>query len=99
MKISEKEVRYVADLANLTLTEPEVARMAREMDAVLTHIDKLREVNTDGVEPMSQVLFDAAETATLRSDVEGPTLSNEDALANAPASGAGFYKVPLVIER
>jgi aspartyl-tRNA(Asn)/glutamyl-tRNA(Gln) amidotransferase subunit C len=48
---------------------------------------------------MSQVLFDAPETATLREDRERPTLGNELATANAPLAAAGCFKVPLVIER
>jgi aspartyl-tRNA(Asn)/glutamyl-tRNA(Gln) amidotransferase subunit C len=48
---------------------------------------------------MSQVLFDAEETATLREDREKPSLTNAEALQNAPVSGSGYYKVPRVIER
>jgi aspartyl-tRNA(Asn)/glutamyl-tRNA(Gln) amidotransferase subunit C len=48
---------------------------------------------------MAQVLFEAGETATLRPDVERAPLGNELAVANAPVSGAGYFKVPLVIER
>lgn len=99
MKITDKEVRYVAALANLTLTEDEVGRMVRDLDEILVYVDKLNEVDTTAVEPMAQVLYDAEETATLRADVERPSLSNEQALANAAKSGGGYYKVPLVIER
>lgn len=99
MKISEQEVRKVASLANLTLTEDEVVRLSHDMDEILTHIDKLNELDTTGVEPMSQVLYDAEETATLREDLERPPLGSAAAVANAPLSGNGYYKVPLVIER
>ena len=99
MKLTEENVRYVADLGNLRLTDEEVARMTKDLGEILTHIDKLNELNTDNVEPMAQVLYDAEETATLRPDQERPTLSNELALENAPLKGAGYYKVPLVIER
>jgi aspartyl-tRNA(Asn)/glutamyl-tRNA(Gln) amidotransferase subunit C len=99
VKISEDQVRYVADLAHLRLTEAEVARMALEMGEILTHIDKLNELDTEGVAPMAQVLYDAGETATLRADVEGRTLGNEDALANAPDKARGFFRVPKVVER
>ena len=99
MKITEKEVRYVAGLANLTLTGDEIDRMVHDLDEILTHIDKLNELDTSAVEPMAQVLYDAEETATLRGDVEAPSLTNAQALANAPKSGTGYYKVPLVIER
>jgi len=99
MKITEREVRYVADLANLNLTGEETARMAREMDAILGYMDKLNELDTSQVEPMAQVLYEAEETATLRADSPRPTLSNADALANAPLAAAGYFKVPRVIER
>lgn len=87
------------DLANLELTPAEIERMVRDMDGILTHIDKLNELDVSGVEPMAQVLYEAEETATMRPDVEGHPFDNATALANAPQSGAGFYKVPKVIER
>ena len=99
MKITEEEVRYVASLANLRLTDSEIHQLAIEMDGILTHIDKLNELDVSGVEPMAQVLYDAEETATLREDIERPGLGTEAALANAPMPGAGYYKVPKVIER
>lgn len=99
MKITEKEVRYVAGLANLSLSQEELLKFASDLDGILSHMDKLNEVDTTGVEPMAQVLFDAEETATLRDDVERTPLSNAVALANAAVSGAGYFKVPKVIER
>ena len=99
MKLTEPEVRAIADLGNLHLSDQEIARMARDLDEILTHIDKLNELDTSSVEPMTQVLFEAGEAATLRPDVEGATLDNATALANAPLSGAGQFKVPKVIER
>ncbi len=99
MRISEADIRRVAELANLALTEDEVARMAQDMDGILQHIDKLSELDTTGVEPMAQVLFDAEETATLREDRERAPLSNADAVANAAVTSGGYYKVPKVIER
>jgi len=99
MRITEQQVRYVADLAHLLLSEEEVRRFRDEFDAILAHMEKLNELDTADVEPMAQVLYEADETATLREDVERPTLSNEQALANAPLAGAGCFKVPLVIER
>jgi aspartyl-tRNA(Asn)/glutamyl-tRNA(Gln) amidotransferase subunit C len=99
MKITDEEVRRVAELAALALRDDEVARMAKDLGDILSHIDKLNELDTTGVEPMAQVLFEAEETATLREDRERPSLSNAEALANAPVSGNGYYKVPRVIER
>lgn len=99
MKLTEKQVRYVADLANLALTDDETARMVHDLGSILEHMDQLAAIDTEGVEPMSQVLYDAEETATLRPDVERAPLGNETALANAPAAGSGYFKVPRVIER
>ena len=99
MKFSEQDVRRAADLANLALREDEVARMAHDLDGILSHIDKLNELDTTNVEPMAQVLFDAEETATLREDRERPSLTNAEAVANAPVTSGGYYKVPRVIER
>ena len=99
MNLSDEEVRYVADLANLRLTQEEVHRMGRDLGQILTHMEQLNGLNTVGVEPMSQVLFQEDETATLREDIPHTCLTIEDALRNAPASGAGYFKVPKVIER
>lgn len=89
----------MAELANLALSEHEVARMAQDMSGILTYIDKLNELDTSHVAPMAQVLFEQEDTATLRADEERPPLSNADAIANAPAAGLGYFKVPKVIER
>jgi aspartyl-tRNA(Asn)/glutamyl-tRNA(Gln) amidotransferase subunit C len=99
LKITDKEVRYVANLANLALTEEEVARMVHDLGGILEHMDRLAEINTEGVAPMAQVLYPAGETATLRPDVERAPLGAEIAVANAPLAGQGYFKVPKVIER
>jgi aspartyl-tRNA(Asn)/glutamyl-tRNA(Gln) amidotransferase subunit C len=99
LKLNEEEVRYVADLANLRLSEEEVHRMSDDLGHILTHIEQLNELDTSNVEPMAQVVYSADETATLREDVPQTPLGNRDALAHASARGAGYFKVPKVIER
>jgi aspartyl-tRNA(Asn)/glutamyl-tRNA(Gln) amidotransferase subunit C len=103
VKITEQDVQRVAELANLALTSQEITRMTSDLDGILGHIDKLNELDSildlSSVPPMAQVLFEAGETATLRPDVEVRPLSNTEATANAPVSGAGYFKVPRVIER
>jgi aspartyl-tRNA(Asn)/glutamyl-tRNA(Gln) amidotransferase subunit C len=99
LKLTEKQVRYVATLANLNLTDQEIDRMVHDLGGILDHMDRLAQIDTEGVEPMAQVLYDAEETATLRPDVERAPLDNAVALANAPAAGNGYFKVPKVIER
>lgn len=97
MRITEKEVRYVAGLANLTLDDSEVARFRADLDGILEHMDQLNEVDTSGVEPMAQVLFEGA--GGLREDVVETPLGSEAGLANAPQRGLGYFKVPKVVER
>jgi aspartyl-tRNA(Asn)/glutamyl-tRNA(Gln) amidotransferase subunit C len=99
LTLSEKEVRHVADLANLRLSDEEVSRLSHDLGHILTHVEQLKALDTSNVEPMAQVLFDADETSALREDVPHTPLSNQEALANAPFSGAGYYKVPKVIDR
>ena len=99
MNLTDKEVRYIADLANLRLTDEEVGRMSHDLGQILTHIEQLDELDTTNVEPMAQLLFSEDEIATLREDVPHTSLSNEDALSNAASSGGGYFKVPRVIER
>ena len=99
MKLTEDEVRYVAGLANLKLTEEEVGSMVKQLGAILEHMDRLGEIDTQGVEPMRQVLFPAGETETLRDDVPRATLSNDEALGNAVYPAQGYFRVPRVIER
>lgn len=99
MKLTDDEVRYVADLANLRLSEPEVHRMSHDLGQILTYIEELNELDTTSVAPMAQVLFDADETATLREDRPRTPLTNQQALENAVLSGGGYFKVPKVIER
>ena len=99
MKLTEDDVRYVADLANLRLAPGEVERLSADLGEILTHMEKLNELDTTGVEPMAQVLYEAGQTATLREDREHTPLGQEQALADAPLSCAGMFKVPKVIER
>lgn len=103
MKIAEKEVRYVAELANLSLSEAEVHKFQADLNEILGHVERLNEIDTTGVEPMAQVLYGAGDTdgntSSLRADRERPPLGTDVALANAPQSGAGYFKVPKVIER
>jgi aspartyl-tRNA(Asn)/glutamyl-tRNA(Gln) amidotransferase subunit C len=99
MKLTEKDVRYVAALANLKLSDDETSRMLRDLDGILAQMDALAGIDTEGIAPMTQVLFDADDASTLRADIERPTLENEVALENAALSGNGYFKVPKVIER
>ena len=99
MRITEKDVLYVAGLANLELDAAETARLAADLDSILGYVEKLNELDTGAVEPMAQVLYEAHETLTWREDRERPGFPQEKSLANAPERGAGQFKVAKVIER
>ncbi|GAB4357031.1 MAG: Asp-tRNA(Asn)/Glu-tRNA(Gln) amidotransferase subunit GatC [Bryobacter sp.] len=101
MELSKDQVRKVAALANLQLSEAEMERMAADMSGVLTHMEQLTALDTTGVEPMAQVLYPDSATASLREDeVRTKTvLGTEAALKNSALSGSGHFKVPKVIER
>jgi len=112
MKVSEKDVDYVAGLGNLELTEEERQHMVRDLNSILGHIESLNELDTANVLPMAQVSdrygVDQSKqgserfTYASRDDVrEGlrKSLPHEVALKNAPDSDGRFFKVPKVIER
>ena len=89
--IDRAEVLHVARLARLELSEEEVDRMASELSAVLGHIEKISELDLDGVAPTSHVV-DVANA--LRPDEPRPSLPREEALASAPAVAEGGFEVP-----
>jgi aspartyl-tRNA(Asn)/glutamyl-tRNA(Gln) amidotransferase subunit C len=95
MKITKQEVEHVAKLARLELSEQETARMTDQLSSILTYVEKMNELDTQGVEPTSHVL---AINNVMRDDVPGESLPLEKALANAPEKAAGHYKVPKIIE-
>jgi aspartyl-tRNA(Asn)/glutamyl-tRNA(Gln) amidotransferase subunit C len=102
MKITQKDVEYVAALANLQLSPTERGRMEKDLNAILDYIDMLSEIETSNVEPMAQVQsVSGNESASdpLRADELRPCLSRELALKNAPQNDGSFFRVPKVIER
>ncbi|MBQ3335595.1 MAG: Asp-tRNA(Asn)/Glu-tRNA(Gln) amidotransferase subunit GatC [Eubacteriaceae bacterium] len=95
MKISNEEVTYVADLSRLEFSEAETARMGEELGAVLDYVATLNAVDTTGVKATEHILN---VQNVFREDEVGQSLSNEEALANAPEAESGCFKVPRVIE-
>lgn len=93
MSLSADEVRKVADLARLELSEADLETMARQLSAIVAYINQLQQVNTDGVEPFAHAL---ELRDVFRADVPGQSLSEDEALANAPARQDNFYRVPAV---
>ncbi|MFH0872813.1 MAG: Asp-tRNA(Asn)/Glu-tRNA(Gln) amidotransferase subunit GatC [bacterium] len=95
MKISREEVEHVANLARLRFDEGEMEKFTHQLNAILTYIDKLNELDTSGVEPTYHVL-DVVNV--FREDQVQPSLPKEIALGNAPERAEGFFKVPRIIE-
>jgi aspartyl-tRNA(Asn)/glutamyl-tRNA(Gln) amidotransferase subunit C len=94
MGISIDEVRRVADLARLELSEQELERYSQQLNQILEHVERLRQVDTKEVETD---LGAPASEADLRPDVPLPCLDPLEALANAPDTAHGYFKVPRVI--
>jgi aspartyl-tRNA(Asn)/glutamyl-tRNA(Gln) amidotransferase subunit C len=112
MKVTEKDVAYVADLANLELTAEERAGMVRDLNSILEYVDRLNELDTSDVPPMAQVSdrygVDESKQGSARFAyasredlLEGlrKSLPQEVALENAPDADGTFFRVPKVIER
>jgi len=94
-KITLEEVRHVALLARLALSPQEEKRMLADMSEIVSYVDKLSELDTDAVEPTTQV----GESGTpMREDVVENRPAAAEMLANAPASERGYFKVPKIIE-
>jgi len=112
VKVTDKDVAYVADLANLELTEEERARMLRDLNSILEYIQRLNELETDDVAPMAQVSdrygVDESRQGSdrfayaIREDVRDglrESLPQDAAVKNAPDTDGTFFEVPKVIER
>jgi aspartyl-tRNA(Asn)/glutamyl-tRNA(Gln) amidotransferase subunit C len=112
MKVTDQDVAYVADLANLELTDEERTGMLRDLNSILEYVDRLNELDTSDVPPMAQVSdrygVDESKQGSARfayasrEDIlEGlrKSLPHEEALANAPDADDDFFRVPKVIER
>ena len=112
MKVTDQDVSYVAELANLELTVAERQRMLRDLNSILEYVDRLKQLDTTNVPPMAQVSdrfgVDSSKQGSerfayaMREDIlEGlrKSLPQEEALANAPDSDGMFFQVPKVIER
>jgi aspartyl-tRNA(Asn)/glutamyl-tRNA(Gln) amidotransferase subunit C len=95
MHLTTDEVRHVAELAKLALTDEEVALYAVQLSAILDYAEILMEVDTSHVPPTPYVL---PLVNVLRDDVPGLSLSNEVALSNAPDQANGFFRVRAVFE-
>ncbi len=92
--ISEADVRQVAKLSRLKLTDTEVAQFTGQLAAVIKHIATLNELDVSDVEPLAHA---SDRHSVLREDIPGPTLDPDTALQNAPDRQDAFFKVPKVL--
>lgn len=93
-KISKKDVQYVARLARLNVSEDEMEVFTLQLNSILSYVEKLDELDTSNVEPMSHVI-DICNA--FKQDIVLESFSQEVALENAPEREEGFFKVPRII--
>ena len=95
MDISKEQVEHVAKLARLEISEAETEAFSRQLSGILTYVEKLKTLDTAGVEPTATVL---EQTNIFRDDSVRPSLPVESALANAPEQEGGFFCVPRILQ-
>ena len=92
------DIRKIAKLAHLEITDQEVEIYTPQMAGIVQYIEQLNELDTDGIEPMSGgFTTEGRETETIRDDTVIPSLGTEAALDQAPASAEGHFRVPKVL--
>lgn len=105
MKITREDVLRVAELAHLELSEAEIEMFSRQLDSILSYVEKLNELDTSNVEPLAQVAPPAGSGqgagagTPLRQDEPAPCDIIGDVLAGAPDASPPYFRVPRVIER
>jgi aspartyl-tRNA(Asn)/glutamyl-tRNA(Gln) amidotransferase subunit C len=95
MSVSPEQVRHIAKLARIAMSDEELDRLLPELNNILGWVEQLGEVDTDGVEPLATVID---QKLRLREDVVTDGDCRDDILANAPDAQHGFFAVPKVIE-
>lgn len=95
MSLTAEQVRWVAHLAQLELSDAELPAMTAQLSAILDYVNQLQQVNTEGVEPMAHPL---PVQNVFRADELKPSLAVDAALANAPERHEDFYSVPAVLD-
>lgn len=96
MKITKEEVKHVANLARLALSEEEKEAFTTQLDKILEYADKVKELNTEFVSPTAHPL---AIRNVFREDKVRPSLPVEDVLSNAPEREGNYFKVPRIVEQ
>ena len=95
MSVTNEQVRHIARLARIAMSDQELERLVPELNNILDWVEQLGEVDTDGVEPLTAVID---QKLRLRDDVVNDGNIRDDVLSNAPEAQHGFFAVPKVIE-
>lgn len=95
MSSKHLDIEYVANLARLELTEAEKTGFGGQLEQVLGYVEKLKEVDVEGVEPMAHPI---PLVNVMRPDERRPSLPHDDAMANAPKAVNGLFQVPKIVE-
>ncbi len=97
MPVTRKEVEHIAALARLSFSEDAKERLTHELNEILAYMEKLNELDTSNVAPLSYIADTISAATMMREDEAHPSLPREEALKNAPNSTDKFFKVPKVI--
>ncbi|PKL90303.1 MAG: Asp-tRNA(Asn)/Glu-tRNA(Gln) amidotransferase GatCAB subunit C [Ignavibacteriae bacterium HGW-Ignavibacteriae-2] len=95
MAVSKKDVEYIANLARLEFSSSEIENFTDQLNQILQYVDKLNELDTDNIEPLSHPVENVN---VFRDDILKPTVSRMEALKNAPEANDEFFKVPKIIK-
>lgn len=95
MSVSPDQVRHIAKLARIAMSDAELEKLVPELNAIIGWVEQLAEVDTDGIEPLATVID---QKLRLRADVVDDGDCRDDILLNAPDAQHGFFAVPKVIE-
>jgi aspartyl-tRNA(Asn)/glutamyl-tRNA(Gln) amidotransferase subunit C len=95
LKLSNEEVKHIAKLSRLALSEEEAGEYASQLSQIIEFVEQLNSLDTSSVEPTSHVM---QISNVMVEDIPGASLSREEALRNAPDSDGRFYRVPKIIE-
>jgi aspartyl-tRNA(Asn)/glutamyl-tRNA(Gln) amidotransferase subunit C len=94
MAVTRKDVEHIAELARLKFEEKELDQFTNELNEILTYVEKLNELDTENVEPLSHPIEGVN---NFREDIVRPSIQREEALKNAPDKDEEFFRVPKVI--
>jgi aspartyl-tRNA(Asn)/glutamyl-tRNA(Gln) amidotransferase subunit C len=96
MKIEKETVKHIAHLARLNFNENEILKVQEDLEKITDFMDKLNELNTDEIEPL---IFMSEEINVLRNDVAAVSISQDEALKNAPKKDSDYFRIPKVLNK